>query len=190
MGLLGHILEIKTGEKYEQLVKDRLLLPLGIQSTFITIDSINSKNIIQGFNENGEKAPIWTDNVLTGAGSFLSNANDMIKFIKANLSENETSISKSLLKTHLQQMEGETGLGWMLSGILDKFAGNKNLLWHNGMAGGYASFIAIDKVNNYGIIILSNKTIDVTNFGMKLTLRNARSHSRRASYRTGITVAP
>ena len=44
------------------------------------------------------------------------------------------------------------------------------------MAGGYASFIAIDKVHNYGIIILSNKAIDVTNFGMKLTL-SARTQS-------------
>jgi CubicO group peptidase (beta-lactamase class C family) len=64
----------------------------------------------------------------------------------------------------------------MLPGFLDKLAGNKNMLWHNGMAGGYASFIAIDKVHNYGIIILSNKAIDVTNFGMKLTL-SARTQS-------------
>lgn len=170
MGLLGHILENKTCEKYEQMVKDRLLKPLGMQSTFITIDSNNSQHIVQGYTENAEKAPIWTDNVLTGAGSFLSNANDMIKFIKANLSENETSISKSLINTHAQKLEAETGLGWMLPGFYDKLAGNKNMLWHNGMAGGYASFIAIDKANNYGIIILSNKAIDVMNFGMKLTL--------------------
>jgi CubicO group peptidase (beta-lactamase class C family) len=176
MGLLGHILEIRTGEKYEQLVKESTLKPLSMQSTFITIDSNNSKQIVQGYNENAEKAPIWTDNVLTGAGSFLSNANDMIKFIKANLSVNESSISKSLIKTHEPKMDGETSLGWMLPGFLDKLAGNKNMLWHNGMAGGYASFIAIDKVHNYGIIILSNKAIDVTNFGMKLTL-SARTQS-------------
>jgi hypothetical protein len=36
------------------------------------------------------------------------------------------------------------------------------------MAGGYASFLAVDKTNGYGIIILSNKAIDLTSLGMKM----------------------
>lgn len=170
MGLLGHLLEIKTGQYYEQLVKTRLLNPLQMTNTFVTIDSLNKQKIIQGYDEQGNKAPIWTDHVLTGAGSFLSNTEDMIQFIKANLNEGESIISKSLLKTHVQQLNGETGLGWMLPDKYDKLVGNQNMVWHNGMAGGYASFIAIDKTNNYGIIILSNKAIDLTKFAMKLTL--------------------
>jgi D-alanyl-D-alanine-carboxypeptidase/D-alanyl-D-alanine-endopeptidase len=170
MGLLGHLLELKTGKKYEQLVKEKLLNPIGMTQTFVTIDRFNKQKIIQGFDENGNPAPIWEDNVLTGAGSFLSNGNDMIKFIKSNLNESETIISKSLLATHNQQLNGETGLGWILPTSTDKILGNKNIIWHNGMAGAYSSFIAIDKVNNYGIFILSNKAVDVTNLGMKLTM--------------------
>lgn len=37
------------------------------------------------------------------------------------------------------------------------------------MAGGYSSFIVVDKVNNYGIIILSNQAKDVSKFAMQLT---------------------
>jgi CubicO group peptidase (beta-lactamase class C family) len=170
MGLLGHLLEIKTGQHYEQLVKNRLLNPLQMTNTIVTIDSLNKQKIIQGYDEQGSKAPIWTDHVLSGAGSFLSNAEDMIQFIKANLNENESIISKSLLKTHMQQLNGATGLGWILPDKYDKLVGNQNMVWHNGMAGGYGSFIAIDKTNNYGIIILSNKAIDLTKFAMKLTL--------------------
>ncbi len=170
MGLLGHLLGIKTGQSYEQLVKARLLNPLQMTSTFVTIDSLNRQKIIQGYDEQGSKAPIWTDHVLTGAGSFLSNAEDMIKFIKANLNENESIISKSLLKTHLQQLNKKTALGWILPDKYDNLVGNQKIVWHNGMAGGYASFIAIDKTNNYGVIILSNKAIDLTKFAMKLTM--------------------
>lgn len=36
------------------------------------------------------------------------------------------------------------------------------------MAGGYASFLAIDKTNGYGIVILSNKAINASTFGMKM----------------------
>lgn len=170
MGLLGHLLEIKTGLKYEQLVKETLLNKLEMNQTFIALDDAKKSKIAQGYDKNGNESPIWIDNVLTGAGSFLSNGNDMLKFIKANLNENQTQISKSLIATHMQQLNGETGLGWILPSATDNFLGNKNIVWHNGMAGGYASFIVIDKVNNYGFFILSNKAIDVTKFGMKLTI--------------------
>ncbi|MES2691014.1 MAG: serine hydrolase domain-containing protein [Bacteroidota bacterium] len=168
MGLLGHLLELKTGIAYEQLVKQRLLNELGMYNTFVTVDSNTHTNIIQGYDENGKPSPIWTDHVLTGAGSFLSNGDDMIRFIKANLRENETPISPSLFKTHIRQLNGENGLGWILPTAVDKLVGNKDVIWHNGMAGAYASFLAIDKTNNSGIIILSNKAIDVTGLGMKL----------------------
>ncbi|WP_298140297.1 serine hydrolase [Flavobacterium sp.] len=170
MGLLGHLLELKTNIKYEELVKSKLLKPLNMNSTFVTIDATNKKNIIQGYDENNNKAPIWQDDVLTGAGSFLSNANDMIQFIKANLNEKETKLSKSLIKTHQQQLNGETGLGWILPSNADKLLGNESIVWHNGMAGGYASFLVIDKKNNYGVIVLSNKAVDVTKLGMKVAI--------------------
>lgn len=168
MGLLGHLLEIKINEKYEQLVKDKLLIPLKMNNTFITIDISFQDLIAQGYNENDQPTPIWIDSVLSGAGSFLSNGEDMIKFIKANLNENETSVSNSLLKSQKKVENLEHGLGWLYPDFFDKFMGEKNIVWHNGMAGGYSSFIGIDKVNNFGIIVLSNKSIDVTLLGMRL----------------------
>lgn len=168
MGLLGHLLELKSGMKYEKLVTEKLLVPLKMKNTFVTIDSTHKSNIVQGYDENGNPSPIWTDNCLTGAGSFLSNASDMIKFIKSNLKENETPISTSLIQTHKRQLNGETGLGWILPSTADKLLGNKDIVWHNGMAGGYSSFLAIDKPNDYGVIILSNKAIDASTFGMKM----------------------
>jgi len=170
MGLLGHLLELKTGICYEQLVKERLLNPLGMGQTFVTVDSTSSSKIIQGFDENGNPSPVWTDKVLTGAGSFLSSGSDMMKFVKANLDKNASAISGSLLATHEPQPNGETGLGWILPSNVDRLWGNKDIVWHNGMAGAYASFVAIDKVNNYGLFILSNKSVDVTNLGMRLAV--------------------
>ena len=86
------------------------------------------------------------------------------------LNEKETKLSKSLIKTHQQQLNGETGLGWILPSNADKLLGNESIVWHNGMAGGYASFLAIDKKNNYGVIVLSNKAVDVTKLGMKIAI--------------------
>lgn len=169
MGLLGHLLQVKSGIKYEQLVTQKLLEPLDMKNTFVTINDQNKKNVTQGYDPGGDPTPVWEDDVLTGAGSFLSNGSDMIKFIKANLNANQTSLSKALIKTHQQQLNGDSGLGWVLPSAVVKLVGNKDIVWHNGMAGGYASYIAIDKKNNYGIIILSNKGEDVTKLGMILT---------------------
>ena len=170
MGLLGHILGVKTNTSYEEIVKQKLLKPLEMNDTFVTIEKINKDKIVQQYNENNEPTPIWKDNVLTGAGSFLSNALDMVKFIKANLDEQETKISKSLIKTHQQQLNGQTGLGWIVPPKIYKLLGNKNIVWHNGMTAGSASFIAVNKENNYGLVLLSNKGVDITKLGMKLSL--------------------
>lgn len=85
MGLLGHLLELKTNTKYEELIKNELLIPLGMQQTSITLNDTLQKLLAQGYNEKGNPNPVWVDNVLTGAGSFLSTRTDMIEFIKANL---------------------------------------------------------------------------------------------------------
>ena len=170
MGLLGHILELKTNVKYEKLVKEKLLQPIGMNNTFITLDSVNKTNIVQGYDPEGNKAPIWTDNVLTGAGSFLSNGNDMIKFLKANLNSNATVISKSLIKTQENKLNGIKGLGWIQPQSPEKLIGLSNIVWHNGMAGGYSSFIAVDRTNNFGFFVLSNKAINPTQLGFKLVM--------------------
>ncbi|MFM9909107.1 MAG: serine hydrolase [Chitinophagaceae bacterium] len=67
-------------------------------------------------------------------------------------------------------MGGENGLGWILASATYRLLGNINIVWHNGMAGGYTSFLVIDKANNFGLVVLSNKAIDVTKLGMKLTI--------------------
>jgi D-alanyl-D-alanine-carboxypeptidase/D-alanyl-D-alanine-endopeptidase len=169
MGLLGQLIALKTNIDYEALVKMELLSPLAMNATTVTLDSASTRLLAQGYNETGAPNPVWTDHVLTGAGSFISNASDMITFIKANLPDGGTPVSGSLLKTQVQQGDEEMGLGWILPGSADRFIGNSAVIWHNGMAGGYASYLSIDKATQSGLIILSNKAIDVTSLGVKLT---------------------
>jgi serine-type D-Ala-D-Ala carboxypeptidase/endopeptidase len=167
VGLLGHILALKTGSTYEEAVRRELLRPLGMKHSFVTIDSDDAANIIQGYNEEGNPAPIWTDTVLTGAGSFLSNASDMLLFIRANVDKNHP-LYQTLAKTHAPQFDGKTGLGWMFPDGFQEFLGGESLLWHNGMVGGYASYIGIDTVSGAGIIMLSNRSKDITGDGIVL----------------------
>ncbi len=167
MGLLGHILALKAGGEYEQMVRQEILRPLGMNQTFVTIDSSNIGNIIQGYNEAGNPTPVWAGTVLTGAGFFLTTAQDMLSFIRANL-DKTSPLYPTLAKTHIRQFDGKTALGWMVPDGFDDFIGSKSLLWHNGMVGGYATYIAIDTVSSTGLIMLSNRAKDITGDGSML----------------------
>ena len=98
------------------------------------------------------------------------NAHDCVlsSFIKANVEADGSSISKSLNKTHEPQFGGDTALGWMLPGFLDRLMGNSSVRWHNGLTPGYASYIVIDPKNKTGLVILSNKATDLSMPGMLL----------------------
>jgi serine-type D-Ala-D-Ala carboxypeptidase/endopeptidase len=166
MGVLGHILELKYRKKYEDIIKDEICAPLAMHNTTIALSPTQKAQLAQGYDEKGQPTPIWQDTVLAGAGSFLSNAEDMVKFIQANLDEANSTISPQLMACHAPQMKGETGLGWHIEDVIM----SKQIWWHNGGTGGYSSYIAIDKNSKSGCIILSNSAKDITEIGKMLML--------------------
>ena len=175
MGLLGHVLELVTGKDYESLVKEMVLIPIGMNATVITPTHQTRENLAQGYTSQGNTTPIWTFPVLAGAGGFYSNVDDMLKFIQANLEEKGAS-SKVFEKIRKTQANGNTGIGWMQPTFLDRFFGNGNIVWHNGMVGGYATYLSIDAKTNTGVIVLTNQANSADMLGMMLT-RQARTQS-------------
>ncbi len=168
MGLLGHIMEFETQKDLETLVAEKVLAPLNMNNTAITLTSEMNNNLIQGYAEDGAPGQLWTFSSLSGAGAFNSNVADMMKFIQANIEDN-THVSVSLKKMHEQQFNGDIGIGWMQPTFVDRFIGNQHIIWHNGRVGGYASYISVDTENQTGVVILSNKSGDVTMLGMIVT---------------------
>ncbi|OGB28790.1 MAG: hypothetical protein A3F78_07150 [Burkholderiales bacterium RIFCSPLOWO2_12_FULL_61_40] len=168
MGLLGHVLEIATKRNFESLVIEKLLAPLGMRNTAVTLTPTMKAHMAQGYTAHGESSPVWTFSALAGAGAFNSSAQDLMQFIRANI-EDDSAMSRTLKKMHASQWGGDTGIGWMQPTFLDRFFGNKTVVWHNGMVGGYASYLSIDPKAGTGVVILSNKAMDVTMLGILLT---------------------
>lgn len=168
MGLLGYILELKHGLAYEQMIKQEICNRLNMKNTTITLSEEQKENLAQGFDEAGKETPVWTDKVLTGAGSFLSNVADMLKFIKANLNLNYSTLSPQLIECHKVKAKDFIGIGWHIESIVINHSEKEDILWHNGGAGGYFSFIAINKKHQCGVIAFTNSAKDITDFGFKL----------------------
>ncbi len=175
MGLLGHVLEVVTGENYETLVVKKVLVPLGMNKTAITLTPEMKDGLAQGYTAKGASTGVWTFTSLAGAGAFYSNTENMMRFIQANFEE-VGATSQSLWKMREPQFSGDAGIGWMQPGFLDRFFGNRNIVWHNGMVGGYASYLSIDAETKTGVVILTNQASSVDMLGMMLT-RQVRTQS-------------
>ncbi|REE25605.1 CubicO group peptidase (beta-lactamase class C family) [Winogradskyella pacifica] len=166
MGLLGHILELHTGKTYEELVKTRITVPLGMKNTGIVLSDAMKAKLALGHNEQLEVVNNWNLNVLAGAGAIRSTTSDMVKFIRANTSTNNTSLSKAMKLSHEIAFSDESesfniALGW-------HFANNNTITWHNGGTGGYRAFTGFLNDFSKGVVVLTNSVSTVDAVGMKL----------------------
>ena len=176
MGILGHILSIRAGVPYAQLVKDRILSVLGMDSTGIAMnstaiilsDSLKSrlaKGHIGGKEVNLEFVP----EAIQGAGALHSTANDLLKYLAANMGLIHTSINDIIQETHLIRLEypqapslhfdsinnnkslsaSYVGLGWFIDTNL-----GTEVIQHSGGIDGYSSFIGFNPTKQEGVVLL------------------------------------
>lgn len=168
MGLLGHVLEMITHKDLEALAAEKIFKPLGMHDTSISLTPDMQQRLAQGYTAKGKATPLWTFSALGGAGAFSSTASDMMVFLRANI-EDSSPLFQSFKKMHPAQANGDTGIGWIQAGIIDQFFGNPSIVWHNGMVGGYASYLCVDVKNNSGVVILSSIAIDPAMMGRMMT---------------------
>lgn len=172
MGLLGHVAELLTGQSYESLLTEKVFQPLGMHRSYIPDSQALKAGLLPGYCADGKAAPLWTFQSLAGAGAIVSNTADMLTFIQANLQEDAVLFQQM----RQPQSPGKTGLGWMQPTWIDRLMGNKTIVFHNGMVGGYAAYLAIDAATKTGVVILANQEVDVTGLGMAV-MREVRSRA-------------
>ena len=78
VGLLGHALARRAGVSYESLVNARVLAPLGMTSTRITLTPDMRSRLAVGHDEAMHPVANWDLPTLAGAGALRSTATDML----------------------------------------------------------------------------------------------------------------
>jgi serine-type D-Ala-D-Ala carboxypeptidase/endopeptidase len=160
VGLLGNALARRAGTSYETLVTRRILEPVGMRDTRVTLTPELKARVAQGHDSEGKPASLWDLPALVGAGGLRSNAADMLKFLAANISGSSGTLGEALtLAREPRRPAGRPalriGLGWH---ILEEH-GN-TIVWHNGGTGGFRTFAGYDPVRKIGVVVLSNSTND------------------------------
>lgn len=178
MGLLGHILTLREGGiTYEQLIKNRILDVLGMNDTKINLseDNIKERFPVGHFNGSEIKTPT-IPSVIAGAGALRSTAEDMLKYLSANLGMLHTTLDKSIQLQHLIYHPGMianpmnyseyVGLGWRILTDL-----GTEVFAHQGAINGWNSFIGFIPTKQIGVILLcscDSSEVNTNNLGFVL----------------------
>ena len=165
VGLLGNALARKAGMSYEALVRSRVLEPLGMKDTTVTLSAAQKERLASGYSASLVPVKNWDLDALAGAGALRSTAADMLKFLAAHL-----EIDDSLLKPAMRRMRsqrrstGTPGID-ILMGWHTLSRGGVEIIWHNGGTAGYRSFAGFDPVKRTGVVVLCNTSFDIDDIG-------------------------
>lgn len=158
-GLLGEILKTHFNTGLYEIAKELIFNPLNMHCTKPLEQFANDANIARGHTIKNTETAYWRDDVLEGAGFLLSCNEDMNKFLALQMSSTDYAIGDAVLRTH-ELLSHKTGMGWHIkNGLFARLLGYSGYIWHNGMTGGFSSFMAFNKKKEVGFTLLANKAI-------------------------------
>ena len=168
-GLIGHIMTLKTGLSYPEIINNEICIKLGMKNTTTVLSTDQKLNLAQGYTINGTPAEIWKNSVLSGAYALKSTLHDMMLFLSENLSPKDDALGKSIKNSHkiiFKSKDGEhvqTYGGWEILRFNDA-----EIFLKCGATGGFSCGMAFFKDFNSGVIVLSNSAINTSELIVKL----------------------
>lgn len=173
IALLGHALELKSKERFDSLLTDRILLPLQMRSTGVSMKDKQIPGMIAGHAVNGELAQHWTFQIMAPFAGLYSTPGDMLNFLAANISKENSPMKGVLDYTHNPRIvfhdkkhgDSKVSLGWLVSPLGKD---NRNYVWQEGATGGFSSFIGFVETSRVGVVILSASANPVSSMGKEI----------------------
>jgi CubicO group peptidase (beta-lactamase class C family) len=151
-GLLGHILTLIAGTSYEELLFETVCAPLGMRNTFVILNNERKRSMVWGRDRQGQ--PLSSDDgdcgALTGAGGMKSSAKDLVKYLKANMTDT-TYFLLAQKTTKILDEHFTESLGWATYNDL-----GKHHVGAFGATGGYTSGIIFERNERVGLVVLTN----------------------------------
>lgn len=170
---VGYLIEVISGMKWEEFVKQRILEPLGMKNSNFSIEESKKQDDYSLPYSVKDGRPVETNfrNIENAgpAGSINSNIEDMTKWLKLQLNKGSFNGKKIVSETVINQMHTPQipcrafpwefkelqltcyGLGW----FVETYRGMK-MVSHGGNIDGFSAFVSFLPDENTGIVILSN----------------------------------
>ena len=149
-GLLGHILGRQSGLGYYEVLRARVLAPVGMADTGLAIPPNRRSRLAQGHTADGEAVPAWdatADHPLVAAGHLKSTAADMLAFLRGWL------------------RGPDSPLGFAFDALETQFGvGKDGAHLSSGQTTGQHTSLFVDRKRQLGVVVLADTaTIYVRN---------------------------
>jgi CubicO group peptidase (beta-lactamase class C family) len=131
-------------------LKQRVLEPLGLNSTSVTMNEDQLSRLAEGHDRYGKPVETWNLLSMPASGSLRSTAKDLLTFLEHNLSEHSPLHAAMVL----QRTPGRT-LGWGRSTL-----SGEAVYGHEGGKEGYRSAVAFNPRTRTGVVVLANARTD------------------------------
>jgi serine-type D-Ala-D-Ala carboxypeptidase/endopeptidase len=149
--LLGIVLERVYGMSYEELVKKKIAIPLGMNDTTISVNASQKARLAQGYDEKGGNSPYPTD-MLFAAGGLKSTANDLLRYAGWEMAEEDPAVKLSHEPRFVLSDTFSVGLNWQMLK-----SGPYRRVWQEGNLPGFVSMCMTFPELHLAIIYLANE---------------------------------
>jgi serine-type D-Ala-D-Ala carboxypeptidase/endopeptidase len=157
MMVLSYALAKRAGKDYETLLRERLLVPLGMNETYVA-HRPPQVHVAQGHFPNTDSAGPWDfPPDMAGVGGVRATLPDMLRYLEGQLGTRQSAITPALAQTQGQvaSVGGHTmGMNWNL------FIRNGHpIVAHEGGTGGYSSYAGFDRTAKRAVVLLCDTAL-------------------------------
>ena len=162
----GHIIEVATGNRYETVLSEQVLAPLGLEHTFfdpgevITYSFAVGHNVVEGKAQVARPWPL--DRAIYPAGGITCHVKDLLRYARFHLGDGQAHDGtrmlsrESLTMMHSPQVAVREGESWGLSwGIVDDIEGARQVRHGGGTKGQISSLVMVPD-HDLAVAILTN----------------------------------
>jgi CubicO group peptidase (beta-lactamase class C family) len=160
-GLLGYALAQLDHTSWDALTDEKILKPLGMTMSGTTFSDAMRAHLARGHDNEGNAVKNWDIDALAGAGAIRSTANDMLRYLKANMGIDPSPLAAAMKLAQAPRGDMTKTMGVGLAWVTTR----KGIIWHNGGTGGYRSFLGFTADGRHGVVLLSNTAFDPDDLG-------------------------
>ncbi len=181
--LLEIIIEKATRKRYETNLREKLFDPLNLDNTFVQFSENNTEKLSTGFDRAHRKTQAWDFKSFAGSEGLKSSAQDLTKFIRANMKLSRTALDDILYKNHnierLTDLNDNIYIGkaWHIIDHGKKY----DIVMHSGKTSGHNCFIAFVPETLTGVVVLCNSSYGAQDLGF-LILRMINHNWKRKAH--------
>lgn len=157
MMVLSYALAKQGGKDFETLLRERLLVPLGMTETYIAARPPQIR-LVQGHLANTVPTVPWDFPIdMAGVGGVRATLPDMVRYLEGQLGTRESAITPALRRTQdeVARVGGHRmGMNWMIS-----TQNGRTVHAHGGDTGGYSAYAAFDRAAKRAVVLLSDTAL-------------------------------